>query len=75
MEANALGFTSLHDYNAQHDDRVRILRLLIESEISRLAVWRDVVNTSSHSHAAKVGQLERATSAVSTRMLLPTDQN
>lgn len=57
------GFTSLNDYNAQHHDRVRILRLLIESEISRLTVWRDVVSTPGH--AAKVGQLEKSISAVS----------
>lgn len=57
------GFISLNDYNAQHNDRVRILRLLIESEVSRLTVWRDVVNTPGH--AAKVGQLEKSISHVS----------
>ena len=62
-EAYGLGFTSLQDYNSQHDDRVRILRLLIESEISRLTVWRDVINTPGQ--AAKVGLLEKSISHVS----------
>lgn len=72
--ADLPGFTSLHDYNSQHDDRVRILRLLIESEISRLTVWRDVINTPGQ--AAKVGQLEKSISNVSNTsrwLLLPAD--
>ena len=56
----------MHDYNSQHEERVRILRLLVESEISRLTVWRDVVNTPGQ--AAKVGQLEKSISNVSDPM-------
>ena len=35
----ALGSTSLHNYAHQHRDRVKILQLLVESEITRLKVW------------------------------------
>ncbi|KAL1412783.1 Phosphatidylinositol 4-kinase stt4 [Vanrija albida] len=38
------GTTSLQDYIAQHKERVRLLQLLVENEINRLAVWSNPAN-------------------------------
>ncbi|WVQ84613.1 hypothetical protein IAT38_006768 [Cryptococcus sp. DSM 104549] len=55
------GATSIQDYTAQHKDRVKLLQLLVENEISRLAVWSNPVNEPGRPSAPTVGGLERAT--------------
>jgi len=59
-----LGSTSLHDYTTQHRDRVKILQLLVENEVSRLAVWCNPLNESNRGTSAAVGNLERAVTPV-----------
>ncbi len=57
------GSTSLNDYTAQHRDRVRILQLLVENEMSRLSVWCNATNDAGRSTVA-IGNLEKAVSQV-----------
>ncbi|KJE03847.1 phosphatidylinositol 4-kinase [Cryptococcus gattii NT-10] len=64
------GVSSIQEYLVQHKDRVRLLQLLVENEITRLAVWTNPVNEHGRTSAPAVGSLERSTSAADwTRML------
>ncbi|ORY33464.1 hypothetical protein BCR39DRAFT_520273 [Naematelia encephala] len=45
------GSTSLQDYTTLHRDRIRILQLLVESEISRLLVWYNPLNEPNRGSA------------------------
>lgn len=58
------GASSIQEYLVQHKDRVRLLQLLVENEISRLAVWSNPVNEHGRTSAPAVGSLERSTSTV-----------
>jgi phosphatidylinositol 4-kinase len=58
------GSTSLHDYNLQNKDRVRILTLLVESEISRLGVWCNPTNETGRS-PVQAGNIEKRVTQVS----------
>ncbi|KAK4686496.1 phosphatidylinositol 4-kinase A, partial [Tremellales sp. Uapishka_1] len=53
------GATNLHDYTLQHRDRVKILQLLVENEISRLSVWCNPANEGGRL-AVNVGAMERS---------------
>ncbi len=64
FQAESSGSTSLHDYTMQHRDRVRILQLLVENEISRLSVWCNAANDFSRIQA-NAGNFEKAVSQVS----------
>lgn len=55
------GTTSMQDYIAQHRDRVRLLQLLVENEISRLNVWCNPANDRGRS-IATVGAVESSVS-------------
>lgn len=57
------GSTSLHDYNLQNKDRVRILTLLVESEISRLSVWCNPTNETGRS-PVQAGNIEKSVTQV-----------
>ncbi|KAL7418401.1 Phosphatidylinositol 4-kinase stt4 [Cryptotrichosporon argae] len=56
------GSASLHDYATQHRDRVRLLQLLVENEVSRLNVWANPTNESGRTYAAS-GPIERTVGA------------
>jgi phosphatidylinositol 4-kinase len=58
------GSTSLHDYSLQNKDRVRILTLLVESEISRLSVWCNPTNETGRS-PVQAGNIEKSVTQVS----------
>lgn len=66
------GVSSIQEYLVQHKDRVRLLQLLVENEITRLAVWTNPVNEHGRTSAPAVGSLERSTSAVRNLLLSPT---
>jgi phosphatidylinositol 4-kinase len=51
------GSTSLQDYISQNRERVRLLQLLVESEINRLLVWSNPTNNRERSFA-QAGILE-----------------
>lgn len=65
------GVSSIQEYLVQHKDRVRLLQLLVENEITRLAVWTNPVNEHGRTSAPAVGSLERSTSAVRNLLLVP----
>ena len=50
------GSTTLHDYVAHHKDRVQILRLLVENEISRLNVWCNPTNETGRTTGADIAE-------------------
>ncbi|OWZ76646.1 phosphatidylinositol 4-kinase [Cryptococcus neoformans Bt85] len=64
------GASSIQEYLVQHKDRVRLLQLLVENEISRLAVWSNPVNEHGRTSAPAVGSLERSTSTADWTRLL-----
>ncbi|KAK8853241.1 hypothetical protein IAR55_003943 [Kwoniella newhampshirensis] len=55
------GSKSINEYTAQHKDRVKLLVLLVENEISRLTVWCNPANESGRPTVSNVGNLERST--------------
>ncbi|RXK35906.1 phosphatidylinositol 4-kinase [Tremella mesenterica] len=62
------GFTSLSDYASHHKDRVQLLKVLIESEISRLNVWSNPSNEPGRSSGG--GVVERSLTAVKWNKLV-----
>ncbi|WVR07656.1 hypothetical protein IAU60_004698 [Kwoniella sp. DSM 27419] len=57
------GSSSLHDYETLNRDRVKLLQLLVENEIQRLAVWCNPMNEPGRSNVPNAGNLERSTTA------------
>nr|XP_031861737.1 uncharacterized protein CI109_002970 [Kwoniella shandongensis]KAA5528809.1 hypothetical protein CI109_002970 [Kwoniella shandongensis] len=55
------GSRSIQEYTAQHKDRVKLLVLLVENEISRLIVWCNPANETGRPAGPNVGNLERST--------------
>ena len=64
VRSDGSGSTSLHDYTAQHRDRVRILQLLVENEISRLAVWSNPASEIGRSSGPPIGNFEKSVTLV-----------
>ncbi|KAK6909388.1 hypothetical protein I203_103405 [Kwoniella mangroviensis CBS 8507] len=54
------GSASMHEYESHHRDRVKLLQLLIENEISRLSVWCNPLNENGRPNAPPAGALERS---------------
>ncbi|OCF44647.1 phosphatidylinositol 4-kinase [Kwoniella heveanensis CBS 569] len=55
------GAASIHEYEVQNRDRVKLLQLLIENEIQRLSVWCNPTNEPGRPNVPAVGNLERST--------------
>jgi phosphatidylinositol 4-kinase len=56
--ADSIGYSSLDDYVSQHRDRVRILQLLVESEVYRLSVWHNSLEEPNR--ATSTAPMEKA---------------
>ncbi|WRT70200.1 uncharacterized protein IL334_007194 [Kwoniella shivajii] len=54
------GSASMREYEGQHRDRVQLLQLLVENEVSRLSVWSNPLGEAGRPNAPPVGILERA---------------
>ncbi|WVO18533.1 hypothetical protein L204_106252 [Cryptococcus depauperatus] len=64
------GVKSLQDYVVNHRDRVRLLQLLVENEISRLVVWSNPINESGRAAVPIVGVNERSIVATEWKRLV-----
>nr|XP_018260847.1 phosphatidylinositol 4-kinase [Kwoniella dejecticola CBS 10117]OBR83005.1 phosphatidylinositol 4-kinase [Kwoniella dejecticola CBS 10117] len=61
QEDKIRGSASMHEYENQHRDRVKLLQLLVENEVSRMSVWCNPLNETGRPNLPATGALERAT--------------